>query len=121
VELLGRREDVPDVLRSIGVIVSSSTRESFHLALVEGAASGAVPVVRDWPLLARYGGPRALFPDEWVVADVDAAADRVLRATGSDQAWAAAGAQAARDARARFDRAHVAPRYTSLLFEPGAA
>ncbi len=121
VDQLGPRDDVPQVLRSVGVMLSSSTRESFHLAVIEGAASGAVPVVRDWPLLTAYGGPRTLFPAEWVVADVDAAAARVLAATATPQAWAAAGAQAAEQARERFDWSRVAPRYDTLLFEPGAS
>ncbi|MFC7503468.1 glycosyltransferase, partial [Nocardioides sp. GCM10030258] len=49
VERRGYTNDVPGALREVGVILSSSVRESAHLVVVEGAASGAVPVVRDWP------------------------------------------------------------------------
>jgi glycosyltransferase involved in cell wall biosynthesis len=118
VDEVGRVEDVPGVLRRIGVLVSSSTRESFHLAVVEGAASGAVPVVRDWPLLARYGGPRALFPADWVASDLDAAAARVLQATATPEAFAAAGTGAREAALAAFDAPQVAPTYERLLLAP---
>ncbi|MEV6494988.1 glycosyltransferase family 1 protein, partial [Actinoplanes sp. NPDC051633] len=49
VELAGHTEDVAAALTGVGTILSSSVRESFHVGLVEGAASHAVPVVRDWP------------------------------------------------------------------------
>ncbi len=49
VQVLSHTDDVPAALQDVGVVVSSSVRESFHMGLVEGVASGAVPVVRDWP------------------------------------------------------------------------
>lgn len=79
VELAGPTDDVPGALQQIGALVSSSTRESFHLAVAEAAASGARVAVRDWPTLAPYGGPRGVWPDDWVVrAPAEAAA--LLRA-----------------------------------------
>lgn len=63
VRRVGQTDDVPGVLEEIGTILSTSVRESFHCALVEGAASGAVPVVRDWPFFADAdNGARTLFP-----------------------------------------------------------
>ncbi len=63
VRRLGHTGDVPAALSEVGVILSTSVRESFHVALVEGAASGAVPVVRDWPFFAgKANGARTLFP-----------------------------------------------------------
>ena len=52
---LGATDDVPSKLVEIGTILSSSVREGCHVGLMEGAASGAVPVVRDWPF---YAGSR---------------------------------------------------------------
>lgn len=77
VERLGRREDIPEVLRNVGVIVSSSRVESAHLALQEGTASGALPVVRDWPWVKGLGGARTIYPKEWVVDTPEQAADRI--------------------------------------------
>jgi glycosyltransferase involved in cell wall biosynthesis len=90
-------------------VLSASSRESFHVALVEGAASGAVPVVRDWPLVARYGGPRAIFPRSWVVPDAAAAAARVLATSGDPATRAEHGAQARAWVAGRWTWERVAP------------
>jgi hypothetical protein len=34
-------------------------------------------VVRDWPTLQPFGGAAAVWPSEWVVGNVSAAADRI--------------------------------------------
>ncbi|MFX0539015.1 glycosyltransferase [Ornithinimicrobium sp. Y1847] len=102
VEFTGRTREIGPHLRASGFVLSTSRRESFGLGLVEGAASGAVPVVRDWPMLASLGGARALFPADWVVDSVTEAADRVLRHTG-EEAWASA-SQETLDAVARSFR-----------------
>ncbi|WP_151523739.1 glycosyltransferase family 4 protein [Serinicoccus kebangsaanensis] len=114
VHVVGRTEDVAGALQQVGVIVSSSRREGWHLGLVEGAASGAVPVVRNWPMVASRGGPRALFPDEWVVDDLDAAEARI-RAVTEPGAWPGLGARAQQQADALFDPARVADRYRSVV------
>lgn len=110
----GQTEDMPAALTEVGVILSSSVRESFHCALVEGAASGAVPVVRDWPFFAgRAASARTLFPDGWVVDTPAEAAQRILALTADEGTWREAGAKAAAHAigawdwqvtRADFDR-----------------
>jgi glycosyltransferase involved in cell wall biosynthesis len=100
----GHTDDVPGVLQEIGVILSTSVRESQHVALLEGAASGAVPVVRDWPFFAGLPhGPRTLFPTDWVVQTPDEAADRILALTADDATWRATGRQASEEAIRRYD------------------
>ena len=116
VRRLGQRDDVPKVLTEVGVILSSSVRESFHCALVEGAASGAVPVVRDWPFFT--GGAhsaRTVFPDDWVVGTPAEAAARILELTATDDGWRAAGRAAAEHALATWDWAVVQPTYDTLF------
>jgi glycosyltransferase involved in cell wall biosynthesis len=88
-------------------------RESFHLGLVEGAASGAVPVVRDWPFFP--GAARRLFPESWGVADPTEAAERVLEATSSEESWRHAGEEAAAHVLERWDWQVVKGRYDALL------
>ncbi|MBU6146899.1 MAG: glycosyltransferase [Actinomycetales bacterium] len=56
--------DVADWLRRVGWVLSTSDDESFHLAPAEGMASGALPVVWDWP------GARTVYDDAWVHGDV---------------------------------------------------
>ncbi|WP_406860884.1 glycosyltransferase family 4 protein [Streptomyces sp. HUAS MG47] len=119
---IGQTPDVPGALAEIGVILSSSVRESWHLGLVEGAASGAVPVVRDWPFFAgRPRGAKALFPESWVVPDPAAAAERILELTASEDGWRTAGRQAAEHARAAWDWSRVQRDFDRLLLPAGSA
>ncbi len=106
-------EDVPGVLEQVGVILSTSFRESFHIGLVEGAASGAVPVVRDWPFFP--GAPRQLFPDEWVVDSPEQAAERILATTADEDTWRATGQAASRHVAEKWDWAVVKPLYDDFL------
>ncbi|WP_371177498.1 glycosyltransferase family 4 protein [Buchananella felis] len=78
VSQLGFRTDIPQVLQHVGVILSSSLVEGTHAAVLEGAASKALPVVRDWPHVAAIGGATANFPQEWVVSSPEEAAERIL-------------------------------------------
>ncbi|QNE89952.1 glycosyltransferase [Corynebacterium incognita] len=63
--------DISSWFRSIGVVLSPSENESFHLAPAEGMASRAVPVVWD------RDGARDIF-GHYVVDGTDDAVDRVL-------------------------------------------
>lgn len=117
ITVVGHTDDVGEALRDVGVILSTSRRETWHLGLVEGAASGAVPVVRDWPLLRSRGGARAIFDDEWVVDDLDQAEARI-RATTAPAVWAEEGARAKRRSGELFDPERVAAAYRQLLIGP---
>lgn len=83
--------DMASWYRKIGWILSPSTRETFHMATLEGMASGCVPVV--W----RRAGAPDIFGSKWVVDDTAAAVQRVRDGlTGQRHAlWSAA----ARDQR----------------------
>ncbi|WP_230686418.1 glycosyltransferase family protein [Catellatospora vulcania] len=112
----GQTADMPAALREVGVILSTSVRESFHCALVEGAASGAVPVVRDWPFFA--GGPssaRTLFPADWMADTPEEAAKRILALTADEQTWREAGAAAAAHAIATWDWEVVKHQFEQLV------
>ncbi|WP_161493616.1 MULTISPECIES: glycosyltransferase [Dermabacter] len=78
VEVLGKRDDVPAVMHRAGFIISSSRHEGTHESIAEGAAAGCIPVVRNWPDAARWGGgARSIYPDEWVVESVAEAVARI--------------------------------------------
>lgn len=92
VRRMGHVDDVPAAMTEVGVILSSSVREGSHNALVEGAASGALPVVRNWPCFARQPrNARTLFPAEWVVDSPREAAERILDLTVDEETWRKAG------------------------------
>ncbi|MDN5745491.1 MAG: glycosyltransferase family 4 protein [Nocardioidaceae bacterium] len=114
VDFVDFTDDLPSVLSSVDFILSSSLRESFGVGLVEGAAAGAVPVVRDWPMFRDHGGPYTLFPPEWIVADVDAAVSRI-DAVSEPDAWVAASSRAQEVVAERFDVGQVAQRYRDVL------
>ena len=78
VQSLGYRSDMPEVLRKATVILSSSMVEGVHISVQQGAASGCLPVVRNWPGLASLGGPETIYPADWVVDSPRAAAQRIL-------------------------------------------
>ncbi|MEO8108310.1 MAG: glycosyltransferase, partial [Actinomycetes bacterium] len=118
VEFVGQTDDVPGMLARVGTIVSSSVRESFHAAVAEGAASGAVPVVRDWPFFVPYGGAAAVYPEEWIVHSPADAAQRILRTTKDEAIWRAEGARAQEHALSTFDQSVTGPRYDDLLGVP---
>ncbi|WP_326683852.1 hypothetical protein OHB31_10855 [Streptomyces microflavus] len=116
VRLLGRTEDVPRALTEIGVILSSSVRESFHCGLVEGAASGALPVVRDWPFFAgKEHSARTLFPADWVVDTPREAADRILALTATEENWRKATADAAEHSLTTWDWSVISAQFDQLL------
>lgn len=95
--------------RRIGWMLSPSSRETFHLAPVEGQASGAVPVVWD------REGAREIFPEEFVHADTTSAADGILRANAIESGFDQASARA-RQAVQRWDLSHIAPLWADVLF-----
>ena len=114
---IGQTDDVPSALSEIGVILSSSVRESFHAAVVEGTASGAVPVVRDWPFFAhRPTGARSLYPADWVVSTPLEAAERVLRLTQDEETWRHAAEEAQRLTMTTWDWETVKPQYERFFF-----
>ncbi|HSP60246.1 MAG TPA: glycosyltransferase family 4 protein [Ornithinimicrobium sp.] len=101
VEFVGESERLAPHLASSGFVLSTSHRESFGLGLVEGAASGAVPVVRNWPIFAPLDGARRLFPDEWVVDTVEEAVARI-RTHQDEPAWSGASTRARETVAERF-------------------
>nr|WP_051388241.1 glycosyltransferase [Priestia megaterium] len=65
-------DDVADWFSNINYILSTSEIESFHLAPMEGMASGAIPVVFNWP------GAETLYPKENIVNGVNEAVQVIL-------------------------------------------
>jgi glycosyltransferase involved in cell wall biosynthesis len=102
VERLGFRTDVPEVLRDVGVSLTSSKIVGCLVGFFEGAASGAFPVARDWPWARPFeGGARTVMPAEWLVDDPAGAVERILAADAARD-LAAAGLRAADHVRERY-------------------
>ncbi|UTM47555.1 glycosyltransferase [Glutamicibacter mysorens] len=83
-------DDMAQWYQGIGVAVSTSDFESFHFTLADGAASRALPVGLAWP------GAEWLYPNEWLHADTESAAQYVVSQV-RDQANLARQVEAARE------------------------
>lgn len=113
VERVGHTDDVAAHLGDCGFVLSTSRRESFHLGVVEGAASGCVPVVRDWPVFARYGGAREVLPADWVVTTQEEAAARI-RSLADPAARLEAASRARQQVREAFPPVASATRIAAV-------
>ena len=107
VERLGFRNDVPELLGDVGVILTSSKVEGCHVGFFEGVASGAFPVARDWPWVRAFaGGARSVVHREWIVEDPSAAVQRILAADAAGE-LGARGLEAAAYVRQRYGDTHA--------------
>lgn len=102
--------DMGNWFRRIGWMVSPSTRETFHLAPIEGMASGAPALV--W----ERDGADEIFGAEMVRASTAELAD-LVRAHADSAQWEALGADAKRRA-ARYDLVRARERWVHLLTQP---
>jgi glycosyltransferase involved in cell wall biosynthesis len=113
---LGPTDDVAGKLTDIGFVISSSVREGSHVGVMEGAASGAVPVVRDWPFYAgKANSARTLYPDGWVVDTPAEAAHRVLEVNTTEGSWADASKLASEYALSTWDWSVVSGDFDELF------
>ncbi len=65
--------DVADWLQNVGYVLSVSDYESFHMAPIEGMASGAVPIV------LRREGVNTIFPQQFIFESHDEAVEYILK------------------------------------------
>ena len=110
----GHGNDMPEWYRKVGVVLSVSDFESFHLTLADGGASGCVPVSLPW------AGADQIYPSDWIHPGVGDMAGYILDVTSSDRRWRTEGAAAKDFVRKHFDQEKIIPRIlgTILGFEP---
>ncbi|RDW22224.1 hypothetical protein CWR48_00520 [Oceanobacillus arenosus] len=75
----GHGDDVAEWLTNINYMLSTSDIESFHLAPMEGMASGATPIVFNWP------GADTIYPKEFIVNNIDEAVELIVKLTKEDK------------------------------------
>lgn len=112
VELRPYTKDIPGALQDVGFILSCSWREGTHEAVLEGMATGCVPVIRRWPMVSQYGAPESIYPGIPCFDTVEQAAEIVLTASRDFEKWSQ---EAVDYARARFDIDSVFPRFVSFM------
>jgi len=96
--------DMEEWYRGIGTILSSSDSEGCHTSVIEGMASGCLPVVYDWP------GAQSLFAPH-VYADMADAIPEVIGFAGQ------AGVGAARQALAQRVEIHDVEVFTRTFMQ----
>jgi glycosyltransferase involved in cell wall biosynthesis len=100
--------DVGNWLRRIGFVLSTSDDESFHLAPAEGMASGAVPVIINWP------GADSTYSDKWIHDAVDKMPDIIYDTVNSGE-WENRRREAQDEARSKFSLDLVCGEWTTIL------
>lgn len=63
--------DIAEWLTNIGFILSTSDLEAFHLAPMEGIASGAAPIIFKW------NGAELIYPSSAIVTNIDEAVEQI--------------------------------------------
>src|SRR5690606_22455509 len=87
---------------------SCSDAEGSHVALAEGMASGAVPVLLPWP------GADELYREEWICASADAAVAAIRESSAPDR-WAERAERARSEVRRSHDPVSVTAAWADLL------
>ncbi|MDR4533020.1 glycosyltransferase [Glutamicibacter sp. PS] len=100
--------DMASWFRKIGWMLSPSYRETFHLAPVEGMASGSLPIV--W----NRTGASDIFPEEFVFDDTANAASLILETIGHAGSFPRRTARV-RDFATKYSRSEVNAAWTELL------
>lgn len=105
----GHGPDMSRWYRDIGVVLSVSEFESFHMTLADGGASGAVPVSLAWP------GSDQIYPDSWLFASVPEMAAHILTATRTTKEWKRHGDEASSWVSEHLSSKKVLPALTSVI------
>lgn len=100
--------DMGNWLRKIGWVLSPSARETFHLAPMEGAASGAVPLV--W----RRQGSTEIYTDSFNFDSTAEIAAFITR-TNADRSALLELTDRARSLASRYDSAEIRQRWVDLI------
>lgn len=61
VEFAPYTNDISQYLLRAGYVISASHREGTHEAIIEGVGYGCIPIIRNWPMLAQFGGARDFY------------------------------------------------------------
>ncbi|WP_114906228.1 glycosyltransferase [Ornithinimicrobium murale] len=101
VMLDGHGDDMAQWYRKIGVALSVSDFESFHLTIADGAASGALPAVLAWD------GSDLIYPRDWLSSTTGQIVERIDTAPRDPEPIQAV-------VRARFEAAEVFRRLAAV-------
>ena len=104
-------DDMADWYQKIGIVLSVSDFESFHLTLADGAAAGAMPVSLAWP------GSDQIYPTSWLAASVPDMVQKIASANSSSESWREAALLAKSFVEGRFNKPRSSRRSAKRYWE----
>lgn len=108
----GHGNDMDDWYRKIGIALSVSDFESFHLTLADGGGAAALPVSLTWP------GAEFIYPDGWLFDTVPEQVEHIL-SCGNDSSKYLELATSAQDfASDRFKAESTIDEVLKIISEP---
>ncbi|WP_342024295.1 glycosyltransferase [Arthrobacter citreus] len=105
----GFGNDMDEWYEKIGVVLSVSDFESFHLTIADGAAHGALPAVMGWP------GSDHIYPATWISASLNEMAARIRSVTGDGSKYDDETSEAREFIGTFFSSTTVLPRITAAV------
>lgn len=105
----GYSDDMSSWYRKIGVVLSVSDFESFHLTLPDGAASGALPASLAW------AGADRIYPQSWISPDVTALSSSILVTCANETTWEKSVQEAQAFAIESFAVTQVLPQIIAMI------
>jgi glycosyltransferase involved in cell wall biosynthesis len=75
----GHGSDMPEWFQKIGYLLSTSDLEGSHQAVAEGMASGAIPVILNWP------GSDTVYPQKYIFTSIKEMSQFVLKSGKQDR------------------------------------
>ena len=110
VEFEGYTLTISEFYTKIGYVISPSDFESFHYTIADGVSSGNFPVI--WP----WEGADELYPEEWVIKDVEDAANVMIAHAASSKEDRLKGVgERFEVVRSRYDLEEVFPKLVETL------
>ncbi|WP_156802479.1 glycosyltransferase [Corynebacterium lubricantis] len=96
-------DDMAEWYRNIGIVLSTSDYESFHLTIADGAASRAFPAILHWP------GADFIYPLEWLSSSIDEMVNSIL-------SWDGNGDEFREIISSKFQQKDVTDRLMNAIF-----
>lgn len=78
IEFSGFVDDMNVWYKDVGFVINCSNRESQSVSVCEGAATGAIPVIKEWSMLDKFEAASKIYPG-YVYSDVDSMVQSILR------------------------------------------
>ena len=112
----GFTDKLEGAITEIGYILSLSGREGTHESIIQSMASGCIPLIVNWPVVSKYGGPKNIFDEKWIINDAREAADKILEIQNTGR-YDECCLSAKNEVMEKYDYSVVMPQLKKILIE----